>query len=512
MHLRIQKYWMYLHPVAKTIKPMQKGRSQIPMRQVYICTILWLLPLACHAAQPLRSPWEGKNVKLTDVPSPCPTIHHLSPNLTTDGFYSDSRSCVIDPEKWKAYAASSGPYKQLGQQVADAADAYRKAMRALLVAYAQSIPAAKGISSPHSTELGVGDTLAHPLPLAHLSPELHPRAIQAAMRKVGDWELARSSPYFSQDWTFAALYAGYMAAASTLHDSTYQAAMLRVGEKFDWKLGPRTSHADDQAIGQTYLGLYREDHDKYMIAPTREQFDALMKQPDDPEKPVWWWCDALFMAPPVWARLSAATRDRAYLDYMDHEWWITSNLLYDPKEHLYFRDASYLKKHEPNGKNLYWSRGNGWVMAGLVRVLASMPENYPTRKRYLDQYRQMAARVASLQGKDGLWRSGLLDADAYPLPEVSGSAFFIYSLAWGIRHGVLDRATYLPVVQRGWSGLISHIYVDGRLGCIQPIGAAPGDFQPSSSYVYGVGAFLLAGSELDRMIQNHSGVRQSGPH
>jgi unsaturated rhamnogalacturonyl hydrolase len=361
--------------------------------------------------------------------------------------------------------------------------------------HGQTAPA----TTPSPATSGVGDTLDNPPPLADLSAALDHKSITLAMRKVGDWELARSQTYFSQDWTFAALYTGFMAAAQTLPDRRYEHAMLLVGTKFDWKLGPRLTHADDQAIGQTYLGLYLDHHDVQMIAPTREQFNGLMKMPDDPQKPVWWWCDALFMAPPVWARLYRATGDKSYLDYMDREWWITSGLLYDPQEHLYFRDASYLKKTEANGKKLFWSRGNGWVMAGIARVLEQMPENYPTRERYLEQYKQMASRVALLQGQDGLWRPGLLDPDAYSLPEVSGSAFFIYSLAWGIDHGILDRATYLPIVETGWKGLLSHVYVDGRLGCIQPIGAAPGDFKPSSSYVYGVGAFLLAGSELDRI-------------
>jgi rhamnogalacturonyl hydrolase YesR len=359
----------------------------------------------------------------------------------------------------------------------------------------QTAPAAK------SGQEGVGDSLDNPPPLANLPPAFKRKAIETAMRKVGDWELKRSQPYFSQDWTFAALYAGFMAAAKALPEARYEDRMMGVGNKFDWKLGPRLAHADDQAIGQTYLGLYQDHHDSRMISPTREQFDALMKTPDDPEKPVWWWCDALFMAPPVWARLYQTTGDKSYLDYMDREWWITSNLLYDPQEHLYFRDASYLNKTEVNGKKLFWSRGNGWVMAGVVRVLEAMPEDYPTRQKYIEVYRQMAERVASLQGGDGLWRAGLLDAEAYPLPEVSGSSFFVYSLAWGIDHGLLDRAKYLPVVQKGWAGLVSHIYIDGRLGCIQPIGAAPGVYKPSSSYVYGVGAFLLAGSEVNRLAQ-----------
>ncbi len=360
---------------------------------------------------------------------------------------------------------------------------------------------------PGTPNPGVGDTLDNPPPLANLSPAFKTKAIDLAMRKVGDWELERARPSFSQDWTFAALYSGFMAASKTLPKSGYEDAMMQVGDKFDWKLGPRLVHADDQAIGQTYLGLYRDYHEARMIQATRNQFDSLMKMPDDPQKPVWWWCDALFMAPPVWARLYSATGEKSYLDYMDREWWITSNLLYDPQEHLYFRDATYLHKTEANGRKLFWSRGNGWVMGGLARVLQEMPEDYPTRPKYIQQYREMAARVASLQGTDGLWRSGLLDPDAYQLPEVSGSAFFVYSLAWGVNHGILDRATYVPVVKKGWAGLVSHIYVDGRLGCIQPIGGAPGVFKPSSSYVYGVGAFLLAGSEVHRLAQGRASKR-----
>jgi unsaturated rhamnogalacturonyl hydrolase len=345
----------------------------------------------------------------------------------------------------------------------------------------------------------VGDSPETAPPLAHLSPKLRRRANAKAMRKVGDWELTRTRERFDQDWTFAALYAGFMAASQTLPYTRYEKAMLGAGNKFDWKLGPRLVHADDQAIGQTYLALYRRHHDLKMIGPLRTQFDELLKTPDNPDKPVWWWCDALFMAPRVWAGLAKATGEKSYLDYMDRQWWITSNLLYNPQEHLYSRDASFLDKHETNGKKIFWSRGNGWVMAGLARVLEIMPEDYPSRAKYVEQFRQMASRVAELQGPDGLWRPGLLNADGYPLPEVSGSAFSIYAMAWGLNHDVLDRGKYLPVIKRGWAGVLAHVYSDGRLGCIQPIGAAPGDFKPTSSYVYGVGAFLLAGSELHRL-------------
>lgn len=333
-------------------------------------------------------------------------------------------------------------------------------------------------------------------PLAHLSPELKRKDVAAAMRKVGDWELARSEPYFSRDWTFAALYAGYMAAAHALPEPRYESAMLKMGNDFNWTTGPRKAMADDQAVAQTYLGLFDDYHEQRMVLPTQEQLDALMTQPDDPKKPVWWWCDALFMAPPVWARMYSETRDIRYLNYMDHEWWITSNLLYDKQEHLFSRDATFLDKHEPNGQKLFWGRGNGWVMAGMARVLEEMPKDYPTRAKHVEQFKEMAARLATLQGQDGLWRPGLMDAEAYPLPELSGSGFIVYALAWGVNHHILDRKKFLPVVEKGWAGLLDHVYDDGRLGCIQPIGAAPGAYTATSSYVYGVGAFLLAGSEV----------------
>jgi unsaturated rhamnogalacturonyl hydrolase len=368
-----------------------------------------------------------------------------------------------------------------------------------------SAPALSAQNPAPNTPPQVGDAPAIALPLAtDLSGKLKHHDVRAAIRKVADWQLNRAEGKFDQDWTYAALYAGFMAVPDAADGKKYRDAMARMGKKFDWQPGPRLAHADDQAIGQTYLELYQRTHDLAMMVPIRMHMDAVMQLsgnpwPDDKTKPLWWWCDALFMAPPVLAKLSSITGDRKYLDFMDRQWWITSNLLYDTKAHLFFRDASFLDKHEANGSGLFWSRGNGWVMAGLARVLAQMPGDYPSRAKYVTQFDQMAAEIASIQRKDGLWGAGLLNASAYPLPENSGSAFYVYALAYGVNNGILDRAKYLPVIEKGWAGLVSHIYEDGRLGCIQPIGGAPGVYTPTSSYVFGVGAFLLAGSEVDRL-------------
>ena len=183
------------------------------------------------------------------------------------------------------------------------------------------------------------------------------------------------------------------------------------------------------------------------------------------------------------------------------------DLLYDKQEHLYARDIRY-KWNEPdidplkesNGKKVFWSRGNGWVMGGLVRVLKELPKDYPTRDFYIQNYKEMAAKIISLQQDDGLWRSSLLDPEAYPGGEASGSGFYTYALVWGINNGILDKEKYLPAVEKAWVGLNGLIQPDGHVGWCQPIGADPKkNFNANSWEVYGTGAFLLAGSEVIKL-------------
>jgi unsaturated rhamnogalacturonyl hydrolase len=365
---------------------------------------------------------------------------------------------------------------------------------ARFASYAQNTKAAQ-------QETYVGDAPADPGLLAKdVSGALNQRTIQHVLRKVADWQLARAQSHFDQDWTYAALYRGLIAVSRATGDGKYEDAVRNASKQFEWKLGPRIAVADDEAVAQSYLHFYFQLHDPAMIAPTKTAFNQVMAAPPDTAKPLWWWCDALFMAPVAWVKLSDATGNPAYTDFMDKQWWITSNLLYDPNDHLYSRDATFLNQREANGQKIYWSRGNGWVLAGLASVIEALPANDSRRKPFIEQFQQMAARIAGLQSKDGLWHPGLLNAEAYPLPEVSGSAFFVYAFAWGIHRGFLDRKQYLPVVRAGWKGLTDHVYADGRLGCIQPIGAAPGAYAPSASYVYGVGAFLMAGAEVEALV------------
>jgi unsaturated rhamnogalacturonyl hydrolase len=351
-----------------------------------------------------------------------------------------------------------------------------------------------------------GNAPADPGPLAtDLSPTLTTAAIDKVTRKVADWQLAQSQPYFDRIWTESVLYSGFMAASTSTGDPKYRDAMAEMSKKFEYQLRNRIPNADDQSVGQTYLELYLQDgkKDAAMIAPTKNDLDSVIGlatlKENDPRLP-WWWCDALFMAPPVWSRMYVATGDHRYIDYINAQWAKTSDLLYDQDEHLYARDDTYKPKRGPNGKKIFWSRGEGWVMGGIARTLDFMPQDDPHRAFYTTQLAQMAERLASLQRADGLWTASLLDPEHFPAPETSGSALILYGMAWGVDHGVLDAAKYRPIIEKGWRGLLQHIYADGRLGDIQQTGAEPAYYLPSSNFNYGVGGFLLAASEIKTMV------------
>jgi rhamnogalacturonyl hydrolase YesR len=342
------------------------------------------------------------------------------------------------------------------------------------------------------------------------SPDVSPKAILDVMQRVADWQLANPGTHKLTDWTWGAGEAGFMALAGISGDAKYRSAMLAMGATNDWKLGPRKFHADDHCVGQTYVELYFLYRNPKMIAPLQAQFDDILTHPStvttlnfDQPKGVagenWSWCDALFMGPPAWVRLFAATGDEKYLNFALTNWWRTTEFLYDKDEHLFFRDSTYFDKREANGKKIFWSRGNSWVMGGLVRVLQYLPMNHPERSRFEQLFKEMSKKILTCQQPDSLWRASLLDPDSYPLKETSGSGFYTYALAWGVNQGLLNRAKFEPAIRKAWAALVSCVDVEGKLTHVQPIGADPKKFAPESTEVYGVGAFLLAGSEVYRM-------------
>jgi len=310
----------------------------------------------------------------------------------------------------------------------------------------------------------------------------------------------------SSNWVAATFYVGAARLARVSNNKDTLRFLTATAEHYNYALrGARAErsllNADDVAIGDLYQEIYARRGQQGVLMPLRQRLDYMLphlNRPQETEALVWWWCDALYMAPPVLARQSALTGDPKYLRAMDKEWRRTAARLWVEKDRLFLRDERFGKPDHlgTGGKPVYWARGNGWVMGGLARTLEAMPANFQGRDFYTGIFKKMASRVIELQQPDGLWRSDLNDPKSFPEPETSGSGFFVYALAWGINHGLLDRATYQPAVTKGWAALNRHVLPSGLVGAAQKTGDRPVPTKADDVGPYATGAFLLAGLEV----------------
>ncbi len=345
-----------------------------------------------------------------------------------------------------------------------------------------------------------------------------PAAVIALTEKVADYQIATLAggwvpPKASWDtpdpkgWVQGALFVGLTDLADHSDKPIYKDLILARGEANKWELGKRMYHADDHVIGQSYLWAAAHGAGADVLKPMQARFDAILAKPSTvdllyPESgdatctERWCWCDALFMAPASWMGLSKATGDPRYAEFAKKELWATVDYLYDPAEHLFFRDARFFQRRGPNGEKMFWSRGNGWVFAGLTRMLDVLPANDPDRPRIVALYKEMAVKLKSIQTNDGYWSPSLLAEPSHALPESSGTGFYVYGLAWGVRNGTLDRSEYVPAIRKGWVALTRAVHADGKLGYVQPVSDRPDSVGYDDTQFYGVGAFLLAGTAV----------------
>ena len=321
-------------------------------------------------------------------------------------------------------------------------------------------------------------------------------------------------------WDNAAYHTGNMEAYALTKKEAYKNYSEAWAIRNEWKGAKSTNKAewkfnygekddyvlfgDWQICFQTYIDLYNLQPNEMKVARAKE---VMSYQVSTTENKYWWWADGLYMVMPVMTKMYKLTGDKIYLDKLYEYFAYANSIMYDVDEKIYYRDAKYVyPKHKTaSGKKDFWARGNGWVFAGLAKVLQDLPKDDAHYNEFVEKFKGMAATLKNYQQAEGHWTRSLMDTAQSPGYETSGTSFFTYAYLWGMNNGYLDYATYKPVALKGWNYLQTiALQPDGKVGYVQPIGerAIPGQVVDKNSTAnFGVGAFLLAACELVRFIE-----------
>ena len=305
-----------------------------------------------------------------------------------------------------------------------------------------------------------------------------------------------------------------------------------IGDSTGYEPAPRSFNpANDIAVSMMYSNLYLEnERPRYLIdtisdfqsqlveleggwnelIPTIERLDYQMRYcPDtgnlDFELPQnqerWCWCDALYMAAPVYARIANITGDDTYREFMNREYHKTVDVLFSETDSLFFRDTRFFLEREANGEKVFWGRGNGWVVASLARVIDLLPPDYYDRSFYVGLYKKLMTRLVELQSPEGFWRTSLLDPQSFPTREMSATGFCAYALWWGVNEGLMPEEEYLDNAVRAWQAMVASVRPGGALGYVQPIGDTPENISADKNEVYGTAAMALTGMEIMKYLE-----------
>ncbi len=339
------------------------------------------------------------------------------------------------------------------------------------------------------------------------------QTIKDVIRQTAEYQLESYNGNIPvKDWLIGTFFSSFVAAYEVTNDKWYLDQAYEWGERSEWDIN-KPLHADDVCPGQTYLDLYFLKNDKSIyknldiklsqfLGKTEAAPELLNDYQKEPipliGRKVWSWCDALYMAPPVYARMGKATGDKRYYEMMDKFYWDSVDFLYSEEDRLFHRNNKSATENDrtPNGKKVFWGRGNGWVIGGLARMINFIPEEGGMQAKYIKLFQDLAYSIAQYQMEDGMWRSSLNDPSWYPLKETSGSAFFVYAYAKGINEGWLPREYFMPALLKGWSGLLSCVTPEGKVGYSQVVAGSPYDVRPHDSKNYTSGAFILAATEM----------------
>ena len=329
-------------------------------------------------------------------------------------------------------------------------------------------------------------------------------------------------------WTRAVYYEGLMALNAIDPQQRYIDYAMTWADFHKWtpRNGVNTLDADDQCCGQTYVELaaLKGGDQKALLANVIANLDHQMvtpnskKQTSTPKAKTnvnslygWWtWIDAIQMAMPLYMQIANVTGEQKYRNHAMQMYRWTRNEcgggLFNTKDGLWWRDADYVPPYkEKDGKDCYWSRGNGWVYAAIVRCMNQLSPKSKEYKELKKDFLLMSKGLLSCQHEDGFWHASLVSDADYPTPEMTGTALFLYGMAWGIQQGLLKTKTYRPACDKAWQALASCVHNDGFLGWNQGTGKEPSAGQPVTFDSvpdfedYGTGCFLLGASEYYKL-------------
>lgn len=343
--------------------------------------------------------------------------------------------------------------------------------------------------------------------------------------KVANWQIQHLTystegsagylhDYGIDAWTNATFYYGLSTWANTTNNSNYFDWLRNIGNENQWKLPENFKeyksyqlyHADEVCMGKFYISMYNTFKEPLMIANTKERLDWIINHPPDStanykNKQTWTWIDAVFMTAPVYVEITNITGEQKYVDFMHQQFLQTYKHLYNKEQKLFYRDNSYIDKKEKNGKDVFWGRGNGWMAAALADILKTLPTNSPYRSFYETLYKEYIPTLINTMDKDFYWHASLLDPMSYPNPETSATALITYAIAYGVNTKLLPKNDKILALKL-WKKLNTFVDENGKLGYVQPIGADPKMVTSEMTSSYGIGAYLLASSEIKEIITN----------
>lgn len=215
------------------------------------------------------------------------------------------------------------------------------------------------------------------------------------------------------------------------------------------------------------------------------------------------WGDDLYMSVPFLARMGKLTGEQKYFDEAVKQVALFNKHLWDDQKQLFYH--GWYDDIQQNGV-AHWGRCNGWLIMAQVELLAQLPENHPQRPEMIRLLTRQIVGLCRYQDASGLWHQLIDKENTYF--ETSSTAIFTYAIAKAANEGWID-ARYTYVALQGWEGVCSRIMADGQ---VEGICAGTG-ISPANAYyanrptplndIHGLGAILLAGSEVLKLFRNN---------